>query len=130
MPQMLMAHETDPAKDIWRTVGDLSQFEIFGNHILLGVYLRPVKTKSGIYLSDTTRKEDEAQGKSGLVLKLGPAAFVSDDNYTFTNQKVEVGDWVAIFVSDGRKLMIGKQLCRLVEDQHIRLKIPAPDVVF
>ena len=97
---------------------------------MLGVYERPAKTKSGIILTDQTRREDEYQGKAALVLKKGPTAFVSDANYDFNGQDVEIGDWVAIFVSDGRQLVVHGQLCRLVEDQHIRLKIPAPDIVF
>lgn len=130
MPLRQMSHENDPAKEIWAKVGDLKGFELFSNQVLLGVYERPMKTKSGIYLSDQTRNEDAHQGKSSLVLALGPTAFQSDANYDFKDQKVEVGDWVAIFVSDGRKLVIRNGLCRIVSDQHIRLKIPAPDVVY
>lgn len=130
MPQMAMKHDVDPAQEILKEVGDLSKYEIFGNYVLLGIYVRPEKTRSGIVLADVTRKEDEYQGKAALVLKKGPSAFVSDANYDFKNQNVEVGDWVAIFVSDGRKVVINKKLCRLVEDHHIRMKIPAPDEVF
>ena len=130
MPQMLMAHEIDPARLILDTIGDLDDFEIFGNFVLLGVYERPNVTKTGIYIPDQTRGEDKHQGKAGLVLKKGPMAFVSDSNYDFGDSNVEVGDWVSIWVSDGRAIVINKQLCRLVEDQYIRLKIPAPDVVF
>lgn len=130
MPQMLMAHVDDPAATIKKQVGDLSKFTIYGNQILLGVYERPAKTKSGLYLSDQTRNEDKYQGKAALVLKKGPTAFVSDANYDFKDQDVKEGDWVAIFISDGRPLIVNGQLCRLVEDQWIRLRIPAPDVVF
>lgn len=130
MPQALMVHTEDPAKLILKQVGDLSQFVLFGNQVLLGVYERPEKTKSGLYLSDQTRHEDRYQGKAALVLKKGPTAFVSDHNYDFKGQNVEIGDWVAIFVSDGRQIVIRKCLARIVEDQYVRLKIPAPDVVF
>lgn len=130
MPQALMTHIEDPAKEILKKVGDLSQFEIFGTQILLGIYERPEKTKSGLYLSDQTRQEDRYQGKAALVLKKGPKAFVSDHNYDFGGQNVEIGDWVAVFVSDGRQIVINKCLARIVEDQYIRLKIPAPDVIF
>lgn len=130
MPHMPMDHQGDPAKEILKQVGDLKNFQIFGNHVLIGVYKRPEKTKSGIILSDTTRDEDKAQGKAGLVLKKGPSAFVNDVHYDFHGMDVAVGDWIAIFVSDGRPLVVNGQLCRLVEDQHIRLKIPAPDTVF
>lgn len=130
MPQALMVHDGDPAKDLIKKIGDLSQFEIFGTQILLGIYERPEKTRSGLYLSDQTRQEDRYQGKAALVLKKGPKAFVSDHNYDFGGQNVAIGDWVAVFVSDGRQIIINKILCRIVEDQYIRLKIPAPDVIF
>ena len=130
MPQMAMKHDVDPALEIKQAIGDISKYKIFGNYVLLGIYKRPEKTKSGIVLADITRKEDEYQGKAALVLKKGPLAFVSDEHYDFKGQNVEVGDWVAIFVSDGRKVVINKQLCRLVEDHHIRMGIPAPDEVF
>lgn len=130
MPAMRMAHEIDPAKVIRDKVGNLKDFTIFGNYVLIGIYERPTQTKSGIFLSDQTRNEDRHQGKAGLVLKKGPTAFVSDAHYDFKDSNVSEGDWVAIFVSDGRQIVINGQLARLVEDQHIRLKIPAPDVVF
>lgn len=130
MRAMLMDHEVDPAKAIQQQIGDIDAFELFGNQILIGVYKRPEKTKSGIHLADNTRNEDAYQGKAGLVLKKGPSAFVSDANYDFKGQDVKVGDWVAIFVTDGRKIVINGQLCRIVEDHHIRLRIPAPDVVY
>lgn len=127
---MKMVHAEDPAKTIRDQVGDLRGFELFGNQVLLGVYKRPEKTKSGIILTETTRQEDEYQGKAAMVLALGPSAFVSDAHYDFRGQSVKVGDWVAIFVSDGRKIIVKDQLCRIVEDQHIRMRIPAPDAVF
>lgn len=130
MPAMVMQHDVDPAKAINDKIQSLKGFELFGNQVLIGVYERPKITKSGLHLSDLTVQEDQYQGKAGLVLAKGPSAFVSDQNYNFRDQNVEIGDWVAIFVTDGRKIMINGQLCRLVEDHHIRLRIPAPDAVF
>ena len=130
MPPMRMVHTVDPAKELLAKIGDLSGFELFSNQVLIAIYERPEKTKSGLYLSDVTRQEDQWQGKAGLCVKLGPSAFVSDENFNFQNQKVSVGDWVAIFVSDGRKITVNSTLCRLIEDQHIRMKIPFPDSVW
>ena len=130
MPPMLMQHDVDPAKAIMDKVGNLDGFELFGNQILLGIYERPKVTKSGIHLADVTRQEDRYQGKAALVIKKGPSAFVSDEHYDFKGQNVEIGDWVAIFVSDGRQIIINGQLCRITEDQFIRLRIPSPDMVF
>ena len=130
MPPMKMLHEEDPAITIKNKIGNIKDIIVHGNYVLLGVYERPSVTKSGIHLTGQTRAEDQHQGKAGLVLKKGPLAFVSDHNYDFKGQDVNEGDWVSIWVSDGRALYINKQLCRLVEDQHIRLKIPSPDVVY
>jgi co-chaperonin GroES (HSP10) len=130
MPSRTMVHVKDPAEEILEKVGDLSGFEVMHNDVLIGIYLRPEKTKSGIIITDKTRQEDEYQGKAGLVLKKGPLAFVSDENFDFKGQNVEVGDWISIWVMDGRKIMIRDVLCRMVEDRHIRLKIPAPDLVY
>jgi co-chaperonin GroES (HSP10) len=130
MPPMRMVHTVDPAKELLDKIGNLDDFTLFGNQILVAVYQRPEKTKSGIILTDVTRQEDSHQGKAGLCVKLGPAAFVSDDNYDFRGQEVSVGDWVAIFVSDGRKITVRDVLCRIVEDHHVRLRIPAPDVIW
>ena len=139
MPPMQMKHDIDPAKIILDKVGNLKGFELFGNQVLVGVYLRPDKSKdikrddgtvTNLYIPDQTRVEDRYQGKASLVLAKGPSAFVSDTNYSFNGQSVEVGDWIAIFVSDGRQIQINGQLCRIVEDQHVRLKIPAPDLIY
>lgn len=128
---MKMVHVSDPADQIVKEVGDLSKVDIFANQVLLGVYKRPDKTAGGVFLSDRTRGEDEHQGKVGLVLKLGPRAYVDDDeNHFDDSEKVKVGDWVVMWVTDGRKMIVNKQLCRVVRDFEIRMRIPAPDVVF
>ena len=128
---MKMVHEADPAAQLVKEVGDLSEIDVFANQILLGVYKRPDRTASGLYLADKTRDEDEHQGKVGLVLKLGPQAFVDDDNRTFNEaEKVKVGEWVVMWVTDGRKITINKQLCRVVEDHQVRMRVASPDMVF
>lgn len=139
MPPRKMQHDIDPRQQIWDAVGDLTGLEVMHNDILIAVYIRPKKMKGierddgtvvNLELPDQTIKEDEYQGKAGMVLKKGPLAFVSDDNFDFKGQNVEAGDWVAIWVADGRKIQINGVLCRMVEDRWIRMKIPAPDLVF
>lgn len=136
MPFMLMDNAgEDPANVIIKKVGMkkdgvIPGFSLFGNRVLIGVYERPSKTKSGIHLPDQVRREDEHQGKSALVLMLGHAAFVSDDNFNFGPDKLEVGDWVLSFISVGIKCVINGQLCRIVRDQDLVMRIPAPDAVW
>ena len=127
-----MAHVTDPREDIIREIGDLSEFKLFNNQILIGLYVRPaeVKTAGGILLPDQTRKEDEYQGKTGVVLAKGPLAFVDDTVNKFRGQNVDVGDWVCFRVSDGWSLAINGVPCRLLEEVHVKAKIPSPDYVY
>lgn len=130
MPAALMSHIEDPANEIRKRIGDISKIEVLHNQILVGVYIRPEKTKGGILLTSQTRDEDRYQGKAGLVLKKGPLAFVDDDNNKFHGQNVDVGDWVFYRVSDGFPLVLNGTLCRLLEEVHVKGKIPSPDVVF
>ena len=130
MPAALMSHIEDPANEIRKRIGDISKIEVLHNQILVGVYIRPEKTKGGILLTSQTRDEDRYQGKAGLVLKKGPLAFVDDDNNKFHGQNVDIGDWVFYRVSDGFPLVLNGTLCRLLEEVHVIGKIPSPDVVF
>ena len=130
MPPALMKHIEDPANEIRKRIGDISKIEVLHNQILVGVYIRPEITKGGILLTPQTRDEDRYQGKAGLVLKKGPLAFVDDDNNKFHGQNVDVGDWVFYRVSDGFPLVLNGTLCRLLEEVHVKGKIPSPDVVF
>ena len=130
MPHALMSHIEEPANEIRKRIGDISKIEVLHNQILVGVYIRPEKTKGGILLTSQTRDEDRYQGKAGLVLKKGPLAFVDDDNNKFHGQNVDIGDWVFYRVSDGFPLVLNGTLCRLLEEVHVKGKIPSPDVVF
>lgn len=126
---LMMQHDTDPKIALMGEI-DISSVEVFHNQILIGVYVRPNMTKSGILLADQTRKEDEYQGKVGLVLKKGPMAFVSDSRVDFKGQDVQVGDWVVFRASDGWQLNIGDKLCRMLTDMDIKLRVGQPDLVF
>ena len=87
MPPMVMDHEVDPKAKLLEQLGDTSNIEIFNNQILCAVYVRPQKTKSGIYLSDKTIDEDRFQGKVGLLIGMGPAAFQDDSGEWFKDRK-------------------------------------------
>lgn len=135
MPAMLMEHETDPAAEIFKAIGMkkgvLPGFKLMSNRILLGVYTRPKVTKSGIHLADQTLAEDKYQGKAAVVLMVGSKAFKSDAHYTFDeDEKLEVGDWVSLWVTDGKAIQINKVSCRVLRDQDVVMKIPAPDQVY
>ena len=130
MPAMTMTHDTDPKQDILDAIGDLDEFQVFHNDVVVAVYLRPEKTASGIYLPDQHRDEDRYQSKVGLVVKMGPDAFEDETGTWFHGVKVKVGDWVYYRPSDGFNLTVNKVLCRALKDTSIRGVIPTPDMVW
>lgn len=109
---------------------DLPKIDVMFNQILVGIYFRPEKTASGLFIPQSTVQEDQFQGKVGLVLKKGPTAFRSDDQTDFAGQDVEVGDWIVFRVGDNWELSVGSLPCRLVSDRNVRLKISDPSVIY
>lgn len=138
MPSVAMVHDTDPKEALLDKVGDLSGIDVFGNDILVAVYKRPNKTKSGIILADSTLSEDKWQGKSALVLKMGPAAYLDEDGNKFRD--IKEGDWVVFRPSDGwpcilNTLQTGVSKedavdCRIVSDISIRMRVQDPDSIY
>jgi len=130
MPHMVMAHETDPKQVLLDELGDISDVEIFHNQILCAVYLRPNKTKSGIFLTDSTVDEDKYQSKVGLIIKKGPDAFVDDTNRWFNNITLDLHDWVVFRPSDGWSVTVNNVICRILDDTNVRGRIQQPDQVW
>jgi len=130
MPPMKMAHSKDPRDELLNEVGDIKEVEIFNNQILCAIYIRPQKTASGIILTEKYVDEDKYQGKVGLVLKMGPEAFVDDSGKWFKNMKIKVGDWVVFRPSDGWSVSINGKSCRILDDVAIRGRVKSPDIVW
>lgn len=130
MPFMIMEHDQDPKKKLREEIGDVTPFEIFNNQILVAIYVRPQKTKAGIFLPDQMRDEDKIQGKVGLVIKKGPSAFVDEGNEWFKDVTVEEDDWVVFRPSDGWSITVNNVLCRIIDDTAVRGKVDAPDRVW
>lgn len=116
--------------DILKMVGDLSGVTVMFNMVLIGTFIRSERTTGGIIRPDANVTEDVWQGKAGLVLKLGPNAFVDDADDSFYGQKVEPGEWVVYKVGDAWSLNVNGFPCRLVRDSSIKLKVNDPNVVF
>lgn len=130
MPFMIMEHEDDPAAKLKEELGDLSTVEVFNNQMLVAVYIRPQKTKSGIILTDKTTEEDRYQSKVGLVIKKGPMAFEDATGQWFGDIEINEGDWIIFRPSDGWSITVNGVLCRMIDDVNIRGRIDHPDRVW
>ena len=139
MPAIEMFHERDPKDVILDKVKDvLPRVEIYGSDCLVAIYRRPEKTKSGLILSDTTRDEDRWQGKCGLLLKLGPTAYVDEDGEKF--REIPLNSWVVFRPSDGYPVTLNTLQsnlsrentveCRIVTDINIRALVEHPDLIY
>lgn len=129
MPHLPMAHEVDPKEVILKELGDISTVELFHNQVLLAVYLRPTKTKSGLYLTDKHVDEDRYQSKVGLLVKRGPKAFEQDENW-FNGVEFKDHEWLIFRPSEGWSLTVNNVLCRVFDDVNIRGRISHPDEVY
>lgn len=130
MSNIAMLHEKDPKAVLLEQVGDISKVEVFNMQVLVAVYIRPEKTKSGLYLSDKARDEDRYQSKVGLIIKKGPTAFVDKDGEWFSGLDIREGDWIVFRPSDGWNITVNGTLCRMLDDMSVRARIEHPDQVW
>lgn len=130
MSNLAMTHDTDPRKELWDKLGDLSDVEVFNNQVILATYVRPEKTKGGVYISDKFRDEDLYQGKIGLLISKGPSAFDDKTGEWFGESKFELGDWLVFRPSDGWNIKIHGVSCRILSDTQVKGRVASPDSVF
>ena len=134
--EIAAAAQTDPKQALLDSLGIAAdQYEVFHNRVLVATYVAPEKTKGGIIRPDRTLSEDRFQGKVGLVIKVGPQAFVDDGAARFGGVKVEPGDWVSYRPADGTEVFLVDNNglgtpCRLIEDVHILGRTPDPALIY
>ena len=116
------------AAAIREKAGDLSDFPIHFNEVLVGIHEREMIGK--IYVPDKTKQADQFMAKGGLILKLGPGVDIDDNVVQFYGRKLKVGDWIAFMPADGWPIKIRDQQCRLIPDNRIKMGIPSPDVIY
>ncbi len=138
------AASDDPAAPLLAAAGDLSDYEVFHNLVLIATYVPPPKMMTGpngekieFHEPDNALAENRFQGKVGLVMKIGPTAFQDDTVAKFGGIHVRAGDWVMYRPSDGHELFIRDRRkfneglsCRLIEDVFIRGRVTDPSLIY
>ena len=125
-----LAQAADPKKAIMAAVGDLSKLEVFADLVLVGTFIRNERTAGGIIRPSDNVKEDEYQGKVGLVLKKGPLAFAEWANVDDGGENAQIGSWVVYAIKDGWPVQINGTPCRFVPYSKLRMRITDPNLVF
>ena len=126
--------EQDTKDFVDRVLGDIDDIEVEHNWVLVVKHIRQVVAR-GVIAAPASEIEDRWQGKVGLILKKGPAAFQDDKDQriNFHGFNPDIGDWVIFRNSDGwdvdlghRKGRIAYLSCRFIQDAFIvgRTKYP------
>jgi len=115
----------------------LTLVDVKMNQILIAVWRRPTTRDLGggkvLHLPDKADmvQEQEFQGKTGLVLKLGPRAYVSDEQVAYDEaDKVAADDWVVFRAGEGMRLRLHGWDCILTTERGIKMRVPRPDEVY
>lgn len=137
----------DPAKALLDAAGDLTAYEVFHNRVMVATYIAPPMVMKGpngedieFHRSDKGQLEDRFQGKAGLVLKVGPQAFVDVPalGVFFGGVTIKPGDWVFYRPSDGEEMFIADRTgakhdglsVRLIEDVLIKGRVVDPALIY
>lgn len=125
-----LSESNDTRKTIWEIVGGaVEKINVLHGKVLVAIYVSPEKSKGGIILTQRNKQEDIWQNQVGLVLKLGPIAFVDDDNNKFGGASVEVDEWVAFSPGDGKRIQINGLDCRVIEDTQLMFVVSDPSII-
>lgn len=136
-----VVHERDPKQDILDRIGEIPKDAVQFSKILVALYVRPMadegkeaKTAGGIIIPgervEKEQQEDIYQGKVGLIVAMGPLAYVDDEDNKFHGIANKVGDWVWFRPADGWQCQVNGVLCRLFSEARIIGRLPHPDMVW
>jgi hypothetical protein len=126
----MISQADDPKAAIIKAVGDLSKTKVAADLVLLGTYIRNEKTSGGIIRPTEVLKEDEYQGKVGLVLKAGPMAYADWEDDAERGNMAALHTWVVYAIKDAWPVQINGTACRFVPYDKIRMQTPVPTMVF
>lgn len=122
-----LSQAKNPKLALINALGDISREQVLADLVLVATYIRPEKTAGGIIRPEDNIKEDEFQGKVGLIVKTGPQATEYEDETPATCQ---VGDWVVYDIKAGWAITMNGVPCRLVPYSRLRMKVSGPNLVF
>lgn len=98
--------------------------------VLVAIYVAPEKTSGGIIRIDKSIEEDRWQGKVGLLLKMGEAAYKYDGSAVWEGPVPEIGDWVFMRVNDAWDIDLKGVACRIIESDLTKGGITDPTLIY
>jgi len=124
--RQIVDEEGDPKDVLLRALGKIDQ--VTRAQVLVATHPgAKYHTGTKILRTDTDLLEQRFQGSVGLVVAMGPLAFVDAPGASFGDVRAKVGDWVLARPADGLELFINQVPCRLFEDANILMVVSNPD---
>lgn len=125
----IVDEEGDPKEVLLRSLGSAVRTDSVTRGQVLVATHPGAKYHAGtkILRTDTDLLEQRFQGSVGLVVKMGPLAFVDAPGASFGGVRAKVSDWVLTRPADGLELFINQVPCRLFEDVNILMVVSNPD---
>lgn len=102
--------------------------EVHGYYLLLKAPVIPEKTKGGIYTPDSYRNNESRAPNVGLVLKMGPQAYLPSEKFG-GKPRCEVGDWVIYSMYERQEEKINGHLCYFIADERILATLTDIDIM-
>lgn len=99
-----------------------------GYRLLVAVPEWVEKTRGGILLPDNTRDLEKTASILGLVLKIGPDAYV-DSNKFPSGPWCSIGDWVLIRSYSGTRFRVADREYRIINDDTVEATVGHPNAV-
>lgn len=127
-------HDADPKAHVIELVGSLEGYRLSGYQVLVAKYVRPDVAMRGpngtpLLRHGNQQKEDEWQGKVGLIIAMGPLAYQEYGEAWPDGRHPKVGDWVGFRQMEGVARSINGHMCKIFEDKQIREILPHPDFI-
>lgn len=139
--------ETDEQQKeaIFKGLGDLDQFEILDEDVLLALYAPSNVAAAGrradgseykILMTQNNTAEARYQAKIGLVVKVGPSAFKYHQNgQPYEGTIPQKGDWVIFRIADGHEIFLKDPdapefvNCNRIHWSNIKMRVTNPRTV-
>lgn len=125
-----LSQAKNPKLAMIAAVGDLTSVDVLSDMVLVGTYIRNERTIGGIIRPQENVKEDEHQGKVGLVLKAGPLAYADWEDDDSRGDNARLHSWVVYQGTHTWPLQLNGVPCRLVPYEKLRMRLTDPTLVF
>lgn len=110
-------------------IGEMDNFDVLGDRVMVATYIPPEKTKGGIIRPGVNLGEARFTGCVGLVLKLGQMAFKYDGAYPYEGKIPAEGDWVHYDPTNAREFFLGPKGDRATSDHGISCRTMRSDFI-